>query len=267
MLILFCLGLVNSFLFFGDILKDYAMIGLIIYALKNLIIRFRSIALIVLFLLTIGCLLFIENDMKNVGSITDLVKTDSVFLANFKYSIYLNLSSKYYLVCYHIQMLLLVLTGFYAGYFGINKTYLWCFKRPLYNFWSYLMADGMILSFLFLFHSHISTFGSVLYFLHILFFSIWYMTGFSMLVRDGTLLNKILSKIGRRTLTIYFIQNLILCSIWFLSSKQISQGLIINSIYFLGLQIGILLIFLINKSFLKKSSWIENLWRKLAAGF
>jgi uncharacterized protein len=36
MMVLFVLGVANSFLFYGDILKDYALMGLLLYALRNL---------------------------------------------------------------------------------------------------------------------------------------------------------------------------------------------------------------------------------------
>jgi uncharacterized membrane protein YeiB len=35
MVLLFLLGVINSFLFYGDILKDYALIGLLLYFLQT----------------------------------------------------------------------------------------------------------------------------------------------------------------------------------------------------------------------------------------
>lgn len=252
MTFLFCLGLLNSFLYYGDILKDYAIVGILIYLLRNLLLKHRVLVLLLFFTLTIISLLTVDYDMKNIGNLSDYIKSGFVLISNFKYSIHINLVSKYYLICYHLEMILLVLLGFYASYFGLEKSLLWNFKKVNHNFYLFICLD--LIALFLIFSDVLKEFRAVLYFIHILTFSLWYMTGFYILV-NGTKLNTVLSRLGKRTLSLYLIQNIVLCSFWFLSDKQLSKGLFINGIYYFGIQLSIVFTFFIgNKLILKNKS-------------
>ena len=255
MFVLFGLGLCNSFLYYGDILKDYALIGMLLYAFRNVLIKHQKMVLLITLICTIIAICMVDNDMVKVGKVSDFIQSQNVFLANIKYSIYLNIHSKYYLIVYHLEMLLLMLIGFYASISGIKATYLWIFERAVSNFKLYLSLDGlMLIAFIF-------TGSNIIYFSHILFFALWYMTGFYLLIKPKKWLHNLLSSIGQKTLSIYVCQNIILCSFWLFIPKLEEYGLMINSIIFLGLQIVILSIFVRSHN---KMNTVEMFWRKIA---
>lgn len=187
--------------------------------------------------------------MKNIGNLSDYIKSGFVLISNFKYSIHISLVPKYYLICYHLEMNLLVLLGFYASYFGLEKSMLWRFDRVNHNFYLFICLDFIVL--FLMFSDDLKELRAVL-FIHILTFSLCYMTGSYMLI-NGWWLNTLLSKIGTRTLLMYLVQNIVLCSFWFLSDKQLSKGLFINGTFYLGIQLCIILTFFIGHKLLMKN--------------
>ncbi|MEA5462053.1 hypothetical protein VB796_23480 [Arcicella sp. LKC2W] len=255
MLVLFALGLCNSFLYYGDILKDYAAIGMLLYAFRNVLIKHQKMVLLTTLICTIIAICTVDNDMVKVGKVSDFIQSQNVFLANFKYSIYLNIHAKYYLIVYHLEMFLLILIGFYTSFSGIKATYLWVFEKAASNFRLYLGLDILMLVLFIL------TGSNIIYFSHILFFALWYMTGFYLLIKPKTWLHNLLSSIGQKTLSIYVCQNVILCSFWMAFPILKEYGLIINSLIFLGLQIVILSIFVRSHD---KMNIVEKFWRKVA---
>ena len=257
MLVLFGLGLCNSFLYYGDILKDYAAIGMLLYAFRNVLIKHQKAVLLITLIGTVIAIYTVDNDMVKVGKISDFILSQNVFLANFKYSFYLNIHSKYFLIVYHLEMLLLMLIGFYASISGIKATYLWIFEIAVSNFKLYLGLDVLMLI-VFIF-----TGSSIAYFSHILLFALWYMTGFYLLIKPNTYLHGFLSSIGQKTLSIYVCQNIILCSFWMAFPTLKEYGLMINSVIFLSLQITLLLSFARYDN-LKKVNGLETFWRRLA---
>jgi hypothetical protein len=195
--------------------------------------------------------------MATIGKISDIIQSQNVFLANFKYSFYLNFHSKYFLIVYHLEMFLLMLIGFYTSIFGIKATYLWIFERAVSNFKLYLGLDFLMLI-IFIF-----TGSKLIYFSHILFFALWYMMGFYLIIKPQTWLHGFLSSIGQKTLSIYVCQNVILCLFWVLLPILKEYGLLINSIIFLGLQV-VLLGLLIQYEDKTGKNILEIFWRKLA---
>lgn len=260
MLVLFFLGLGNSFLYYGDILKDYALMGMLLYALRKLFFQHKKAALLTVLALTLIAISLTDNDMAKVGKVSDFIHTQNVFLANFKYSILLNFHSHYYLIVYHLEMFLLMMIGFYASQWGIKATYLWIFEKVGSNFRLYLGLDLLSLIF-FIFTGGIPWLNHIVYFSHILLFSLWYMTGFYWLIQPKTWLHGFLSNVGRKTLSIYVAQNMILCSFWFAFPMLMEYGLRVNSLVFLGLQIALLVVF-----DRMEGRLIERLWRRVANG-
>lgn len=259
MLILFLLGMANSLLYYGDILKDYALIGMLIYGLRKDLIQYPVRSLLFVLFLVLLALVFVENDMSKAGSIKDFRYASNVFWANVSYTFHLNGQSYYYLITYHLEMLLLVLIGFYGSYLGISTTYLWVFDKAVKNFRLYLGLDVLML-FIFVASAFIPWLNRLAYFSHIFLFSLWYMTGFYLIIKPQTSLHRILSNLGRKTLTIYILQNVMLCSFWFVS---FNKGLAFNSLLFLGLQMGVLGVFFFKQTLLQRGG-LEGVWRKVA---
>jgi uncharacterized membrane protein YeiB len=98
------------------------------------------------------------------------------------------------------------------------------------------------------------------YFAHIFLFSLWYMTGFYLIIKPQTSLHRTFSNLGRKTLTTYILQNVILCSFWFVGADK---GLAFNSLLFLGLQMGVLVVFFFKQTWLQRGG-LERVWRKVA---
>jgi uncharacterized protein len=260
MLVLFLVGVANSFLWYGDILKDYALIGILVYLFRKQLIAYKKLILLALLLLTLLSIVLIDNDMSKVGTFTDYMarSRNNVLFANFEYNISLYFHSSYFLIAYHLQMLLLVAIGFYGSLLGIKSTYLWVFDQAKKNLKLYLFVDLLMLcSFLVLTTYGYCSINYIFYFGHIAFFALWYMTGFYLVINKWAWLSKFLSKIGKKTLTLYICQNLLLCSFWLLHDT--TNGLWRNTVLFLGLQL-----LLIVGASLSKTNWIETCYRSLA---
>lgn len=167
--------MVNSWLYCGDILKDYALIGMLIYGLRKYPIQYPVQSLLLVLFLVLIALVFVENDMSKAGSVKDFRYASNVFWANVSYTFRLNGQSYYYLITYHLEMFLLVLIGFYGSYLGIAKTYLWVFDKAVKNFRLYLGLDVLML-FVFVASAFIPWLNRLAYFAHIFLFSLWYMS-------------------------------------------------------------------------------------------
>jgi uncharacterized membrane protein YeiB len=74
MVLLFLLGVINSFLFYGDILKDYALIGLLLLFLQNPIKKYPQWSLGIVSALVLLSLYWIDFDMTEAGNFAQILK-------------------------------------------------------------------------------------------------------------------------------------------------------------------------------------------------
>jgi uncharacterized membrane protein YeiB len=96
MVLLFLLGVINSFLFYGDILKDYALIGLLLYFLQNPIKKYPQWSLGIVSALVLLSLYWIDFDMAKAGNFAQILKAKG-WLAPITYNLQLYKQSKYFL--------------------------------------------------------------------------------------------------------------------------------------------------------------------------
>jgi uncharacterized protein len=256
MVLLFLLGVINSFLFYGDILKDYALIGLLLYSLQNPIKRHPHVSLGLVSVLMLLSLYWIDSDMAKAGNFAQILKAKG-WLAPITYNLQLYIQSKYFLICYHLEMFWLVLIGYLASQLGIKKLVFWICSSVPKNLQLYLFLDVIIIGIWLM--NTTNKLGNYGYLFHILFFSFWYMLGLVQVMSKLPKLGSFFAEMGKCTLSLYLCQNVILYLMILLTlecSKMID-------ILFLGLQMGLIVWFRFDKRFLG-SRFVEKYWRALA---
>ena len=256
MVLLFLLGIINSFLFYGDILKDYALIGLLLYSLQNPINKHPQWSLGIVSALVLLSLYWVDFDMAKAGNFAQILKAKG-WLAPITYNLQLYIQSKYFLICYHLEMLWLVLIGYLASQQGIERLVFWICSSVRKNFQLYLFLDVIMIGiWLMNTTNKLRNYG---YLFHILFFSIWYMLGLVQVMTKLPKLGSFLAEMGKCTLSLYLCQNVTLY-LMILLNLECSM---MTSTLFLGLQIGLIIWFRFDKRFLG-SRFVERYWRALA---
>jgi len=256
MVLLFLLGIINSFLFYGDILKDYALIGLLLYSLQNPIKKHTYVSLGLVSVLMLLSLYWIDSDMAKAGNFAQILKAKG-WLAPITYNLQMYIQSKYFLICYHLEMFWLVLLGYVASQQGIERLVFWICSSVRKNFQLYLILDVIMIGIWLM--NTTNRLGNYGYLFHILFFSIWYMLGLVQVMTKLPKLGSFLAEMGKCTLSLYLCQNVILYVMILLNigySKMIVM-------LFITLQIGLIIWFRFDKRFLG-SRFVERCWRALA---
>lgn len=256
MVVLFLLGVINSLLFYGDILKDYAMIGLLLYFLQNPIKKYPKWSLVIVSALVLLSLYWIGFDMAKAGNFSQILKVKG-WLAPITYNSQLYTQSKYFLICYHLEMFWLVLLGYVASLQSIDKSVFWVCSSVRKNFQLYLLLDAIVIGIWLM--NATNKLGNYGYLFHILFFSIWYMLGLVQVMTKFPKLGSFLAEMGKCTLSLYLCQNVILY-LMILLNLECSM---MTGTLFLGLQIGLIIWFRFDKRFLG-SRFVERYWRALA---
>jgi uncharacterized protein len=218
MLLLFGIGIFNNLFYYGDILKEYAIIGLILFFTKRFSSKHPFIFVGFLFILTISALYFIPFDMQNAGNITSYFSNNNPFFANLEYCFNLNLHSLYFGISYHLEMLLMASVGYMIAFYHLESL-INIYRKVLFRgaFWGMFCC----LSFIFFVVEKSNPLLKITFFLYILSLSVCFVLGFYALTKKFNTLKTVLAGFGRRSLTIYLWQNILICTIWFWNSVQV----------------------------------------------
>ena len=249
MLMLFGIGIFNNLFFYGDILKEYALIGLILFYTKNISSRFPICFIISILILTLLALYFIPFDMQKAGDLKGYFVDNNLLMANLKYCFSLNTQSLYFGVCYHLEMLLLAAIGYMMAFYKLGMLVVVHGKKL---FFLSLFSMFLCLFLIFAVLQNNSPLTKIAFFSYILSLSICFVLWFYVFSKKCKLLNSIFVSFGRRSLTIYLLQNFLICTIWLWDETP----------HFLIYCFGQILILLLSKLFTKNGiGIIEYYWR------
>jgi uncharacterized protein len=252
MLMLFSIGLFNNLFFYGDILKEYAIIGLVLFYTKSISSKYPISFVISNVILTLSALYFIPFDMQKAGDLKGYFAENNVLLANLKYCFSLNTQSLYFGVCYHLEMLLLASIGYTMAFYRL-ETFVVVHRKIL----SFLSFSSMLFCLFLIFAvlQNNSPFTKIAFFSYILSLSTCFVLGFYAFSKNYKFLNSIFVSFGRRSLTIYLLQNFLICTVWMLDETPL---LIVYCF-------GQILILLLSKLFTKNGvGVVEYYWRFLS---
>ena len=211
MLLLFILGCFNNLFFYGDILKEYALIGLMLFYGRNTLAKYPFQSVLLLFIFTLTSLYFIPFDMQQAGDLRTIFQENNPIIANLKYCYYLNIHSLYYAVCFHAEILLMASMGFMIAFFSLERL-LAIHQSKL--FWGSIFTMLTVL-FLALFTIEKSNpLFRILFFVYVLSLATWFVIGFYKLFKKYKFIGTLFIPFGRRSLTIYLLQNFVICTIW-----------------------------------------------------
>jgi uncharacterized protein len=256
MLILFGLGLFNNLFYYGDILKEYAVIGLILFFTQRISKKFPVIFIASLLMFVILGLYFIPFDMQDAGDLKVYFKDNNLFLANLKYCFSLNTQSLYFGICYHLEMLFLASIGYMIAFYQI-ETLIVRYRKVLFHGSLFTMVHSLLLIFFVL--DNQNSIIKIAFFVYILSLSIFFIVGFYYLSKKFKKFNSFFISFGRRSLTIYLLQNFLICTIWALSEKTIVLQF---QTLFIVYCIGQILILVLSKSLTKQGiGVVEFYWR------
>lgn len=211
MLMLFGIGIFNNLFYYGDILKEYAIIGLILFFSKQFSSKCPFLFVGFLLILTILALYIIPFDMQKTGDAKTYFSYNNPFFANLKYCFNLNIHSLYFGVCYHLEMLLLASIGYIMAFYHLESLLIF-HRKPLF-YGSILLIFFTLFLIIFVFDKS-NPFLKIAFFFYILFLSISFVIGFYTITKKFNSLNSLLAGFGRRSLTIYLLQNFLICTIW-----------------------------------------------------
>jgi len=220
MFLLFLLGIFNNLFFYGDILKEYAIIGLILFYAHPILAKYPVSSLLFICFLTFLALYYIPFDMNEAGNPKDYFHDSNIFIANLKYCINLNLHSLYFAVCYHLEMLLMASIGFFISFFHLEGFIL---RKRFTLLWFSLSVMFIALATIFFILENGSPLVKIFFFTYILSLSTSFVIGFYLLIKKYYSLALFFIPFGRRSLTIYLLQNMIITSIWLWSDSNIEM--------------------------------------------
>jgi uncharacterized protein len=256
MLMLFGIGIFNNFFFYGDILKEYAIIGLILFYTKSISNKFPVLFIFAILIFTLLALYFIPFDMQKAGDLKAYFIGNNVFFANLKYCFSLNIHSLYFGICYHLEMLSLASIGYFMAFYHLESLIVIHRKKLFYgSFFSMVVS----LCFIFFLFEKLSPFIKIAFFSYILSLSIFFVLGFYAISKKYKSINTILASLGRRSLTIYLLQNFLISTVWFWEGQT-------TNLLFIVYCLGQILILLLSKSMTKNGIGIvEHYWRRLCS--
>lgn len=140
--------------------------------------------------------------MKEAGIPKDYFLDSNIFLANLKYCISLNFHSLYFAVCYHFEMLLMALIGFFISLFHLKE---FIVRKRFTLLWFSLFVMFMALFTIFFILENGSPMFKLFFFIYILSLSTGYVIGFYLLIKKYYCLAQFFIPFGRRSLTIYLL--------------------------------------------------------------
>ena len=211
MLLLFGIGIFNNLFFYGDILKEYAIIGLILFYTKSISSKFPIIYLLLILTVTLLVLYLVPFDMQRAGDLKCYFVNNNPLLANLKFCYNLNTQSLYFGICYHLEMLLLASIGYFMAFYQLESVIVRHRKKLFYGaFFSMLFCLLLI----FFIVQKDNPLIKITFFFYILSLSVWFVLGFYRITKKYKLLTSLLAHFGRRSLTIYLLQNFLICTIW-----------------------------------------------------
>jgi uncharacterized protein len=259
MFLLFLLGLFNNLFFYGDILKEYAIIGLILFYGRNILSKYPFFSGLFLLIFTLISLYFIPFDMQKAGDINSIFSKNSSIIANLKYCYTLNVHSSYYAICFHFEILLLASIGFIMSFLSL--------ERLLIIYQSKLFGSALFMFFLTLFLTLFvidkdNSIFRILFFTYIFSLATWFVIGFYKLFKKYKFMNHLFVPFGRRSLTIYLIQNVVICTVWFWDKSAINANL---STFFWSYCIVQLLILVLSQLLtIDGVGVVESYWRRFS---
>jgi uncharacterized protein len=250
MLLLFGIGIFNNLFFYGDILKEYAIIGLIIFYTKSISTKFPISYLLSIFIITLLALYIVPFDMQRAGDLKSYFADNNPFFANLKYCYRLNTQSLYFGICYHLEMLLLASIGYFMAFYQLESVIV-LHRRKL--FYGAFFSMSLCLLLIFFKIQKDDPLIKITFFSYILSLSVWFVLGFYGFTKKYQSFSSLLANFGRRSLTIYLLQNFLICTIWLWSETPDFR------IYCLGQ----LLILFLSQWFTKNGIGIvECYWRR-----
>ena len=260
MLLLFILGCFNNLFFYGDILKEYAIIGLILFYGRPILAKYPILSVLFIFIFTHTSLYFIPFDMQEAGNLRTIFQENNPIIANLKYCYNLNIYSLYYAVCFHSEILLMASIGFMMAFFSLERLVV-IHQSKL--FWGSIF---MMLTVLFLALFAIekgNPLFKILFFVYVFSLSIWFVIGFYKLFKKCKSIGTLFILFGRRSLTIYLLQNFVICTIWLWSGPFLLTH---YSILFLAYCIIQMLLLFSSRFFVVNGvGFVEMYWKKWSA--
>lgn len=131
--------------------------------------------------------------------------------ANLKHCYSLNTQSLYFGICYHLKMLMLTSLGYFMAFYQLESVIIRHRKKLFYGaFFSTLLC----LLFIFFIVQKDNPLIKIIFFSYILSLSVWFVVGFYGITKKYQSFTSLLANFGRRSLTIYLLQNFLICSIW-----------------------------------------------------
>ena len=250
MLLLFGIGIFNNLFFYGDILKEYAIIGLILFYTKNISSKFPIIYLLFIFIFTLLALYIVPFDMQQAGDLESYFADNNPLFANLKYCYHLNTQSLYFGICYHLEMLLLASMGYFMAFYQLESVIVRQRKKLFYEAFFSMLTCLLLIFFIV---QKDNPLIKIIFFFYILSLSVWFVLGFYGFTKKYQSFSSLLSNFGRKSLTIYLLQNFLICTIWLWSETPDFR------IYCLGQ----ILILLLSQWFTKNGIGIvEYYWRQ-----
>lgn len=257
MFLLFLLGIFNNLFFYGDILKEYAIIGLILFYASPILVKYPVSSLLFIGFLTLVVLYYIPFDMKEAGNPKDYFHHSNIFLDNLKYCISLNLHSLYFAVCYHIEMLLMASIGFFITSFHLEG---FIVRKRFTLLWFSLFVMFIALTTIFFILENGSPLVKIFFFIYILSLSTSFVIGFYLLIKKYYSLDLFFIPFGRRSLTIYLLQNIIITTIWLWSDTHLQNHF--NEFFLSYCILQLVILFFSRFLVVDKIGVLEMLWRK-----
>ena len=250
MLLLFGIGIFNNLFFYGDILKEYAVIGLILFYTKSISSKFPIIYLLFIFTITLLVLFLVPFDMQRAGDLKSYFADNTFLLANLKYCYSLNTQSLYFGICYHLEMLLLTSIGYFMAFYKLESLIVRHRKKLFYGAILFML---LCLTLIFFKIQKDDPMIKITFFFYILSLSVWFVLGFYGITKRNKSLTSLLAHFGRRSLTIYLLQNFLICTVWLWSETP----------DFRTYCLGQLLILVLSQWFTKNGIGIvEYYWRR-----
>ena len=260
MLLLFILGCSNNSFFYGDILKEYAIIGLMLFYGRDTLAKYPFLSVLFLFIFTLTSLYFIPFDMQEAGDLKTIFQENNPIISNLKYCCYLNIYSLYYAVCFHAEILLMASVGFIIAFFNLKK--LLVFHQSKLFWGSIFMMLTVLFLALFTIEKGNPLFR-ILFFIYILSLATWFVIGFYQLFKKYKLMGTLFIPFGRRSLTIYLLQNFVICTIWLWSEPFLLTH---YAIFFLAYCLIQMLLLFSSRFFVVNGvGFVEMYWKKWSA--
>lgn len=257
MMLLFLLGYYNNLFFYGDILKEYALIGLILFYGRAILSKYPFQTVILIFVLTLTSLYFIPFDIQQAGDLKTIFQVNNLLIANLKYCYFLNVHSLYYAICFHAEILLMASIGFMIAFFSLER-FLVIHQSKL--FWGALMMMLIVLYFSLFMLEKGNPIFRISFFLYILSLSTWFVIGFYKLFKKYQFMGGLFVPFGSRSLTIYLVQNVVICTIWLWSEPVLLAHFSVIFVGYCGVQ---LLILTLSRFFVVDGiGVVESYWKR-----